>query len=217
VNIDNPYLDDESDRKAAKEMDDIVKTVFSPIYPMMAKQIASQTGIAKGVCVDLGSGPAALSISLAKATDLKVYALDPSPYSYEIAIRNIEGQGLSKRIVPVIGSVEDIPFSNDFADLIVSRAAIFFWLDLPRAFEEICRILKPGGKTHIGGGFGSAALKKAILKEMTQRNPRFEKTVKSRMGPDNIARIKAALRNARIPEYDITEDETGFWIHLHAK
>ncbi len=210
----NPYSDEAKDLENAKSMDDIVKTVFAPIYPLIAGQIIEHHGIKQGECIDIGSGPGALSISLAQISDLNLHALDQSPHSYTIAQENIEEKGLLGRIKPVIADVTDIPFEDDFADLIVSRGSIFFWDDLKGAFNEILRVLKPGGRTHIGGGFGSAELKKIIFAEMAKKNDGFENRVKSRMNPEKMKRITTALDESDIPRYVINKGDAGFWIHM---
>ncbi len=122
---DNPYTNDQDDREAARMMNNITKTVFAPIYPVMAEQIASIHGITAGTCIDLGSGPAALSISLAKVTDLLIHAVDKSPHSHAIACDNIRKAGLENRITPVRSDVCTLPFESNFADLIISRGSLF--------------------------------------------------------------------------------------------
>jgi ubiquinone/menaquinone biosynthesis C-methylase UbiE len=214
MNSDNPYKIDKEDLKAAQGMDKITKTVFAPIYPLIAEQIKEKFSITTGNCLDLGSGPGTLSISLARITDLQIHALDASKYSFEIAENNIKEQGFENRIKPVLGSVENMPFEDNYADLIVSRGSIFFWDDLIKAFNEILRVLKPGGKTSIGGGFGSAELKKAVFEEMAKKDDKFSKKSKGRLNPENIERIKNALEQSDIQGYDIYHGDKGFWIHI---
>lgn len=211
---DNPYRTDEEDFKAAQGMDKITKTVFAPIYPMIAQQIKEEFNITKGICVDLGSGPAALSINLARITDLRIHAIDASKHSFKIATDNIKEQEFEDQIIPVLGSVEDMPFEDNFADIIVSRGSIFFWDDLNKAFNEIFRILKPGGKTAIGGGFGSAEMKEKIFAVMAKKDDKFVKKSKGRLSPENIERIKNAIENSDIEKYDIYHGDKGFWIHI---
>lgn len=211
---DNPYTNDQDDREAARMMDQITQTVFAPIYPVMAEQIASIHGIAKGTCIDLGSGPGALSISLAKVTDLLIHAVDKSPHSHAIACNNIRAAGLENRIKPVQSDVCTLPFESNFADLIVSRGSLFFWEDLTRAFNEIYRVLKPGGKTHIGAGFGNEKIKNQIFRQMAEKNNQWAEKVKQRRSPENTRRILNLLDNSDAGHYTLTQSEIGFWIHI---
>ena len=212
--VDNPYLDEEEDKKAAMDMDAIVKTLFAPIYPVIAEQIKSMHGIVTGNCIDLGAGPGALSISLARITDLHLYAVDKSPHSVAIATKNIREAGLEDRIFPMKSDIVNMPFEDNFADLMISRGSIFFWQDLTRAFNEIYRVLKPGGETHIGGGFGTPELKKFIFGEMAKKNDGFEERSKKRGGPEAMKRIKDALDETLPGRYRMAQSDIGFWIHI---
>ncbi len=214
MNDGNPYKDDKEDLKAAESMDKISKTVFAPLYPMIANQIKEKSKLETGNCIDIGSGPAALCIALAKITKLQIYAMDASKYSFEIARKNIQEQNLENSITPVMGSVEDIPFEDNFADLLISRGSIFFWDDLVKAFNEIIRVMKPGGTTYIGGGFGSGELKRNIFEEMAKENSGFSNKSKGKLNPENIGRIKNAMEQSKIQKYDITHGDKGFWIHI---
>ncbi len=214
MTADNPYTNDRDDQEAARQMDEIVKTVFAPIYPVIAEEIKSRHHIVTGNCLDLGSGPGALSIALARITRLHLYALDKSPHSYAIAVKNIREAGLEDRITPVKSDIISIPFEDNFADLMVSRGSVFFWEDLPAAFTEIYRVLKPGGKTHIGGGFGTPELKKAIFEKMAEKNDGFEEKIQNRRSPENMKRIRKALDQSLPGRYEMTQSDVGFWIHI---
>ena len=211
---DNPYTNDQDDRQAARMMDNITRTVFAPIYPVMAEQIASIHDITTGTCIDLGSGPAALSISLAKVTDLFIHAVDKSPHSHAIALTNISKAGLENRITAVQSDDCNLPFESNFADLIISRGSLFFWEDLTGAFNEIYRVLKPGGKTHIGAGFGNEEIKNQIFRQMAEKNDRWAEKVRQRRSPENTRRILDLLDNSHAGRYTLTDSEIGFWIHI---
>ena len=107
------------------DFEKIVKGAFAPIYPVIAKQIVDKCRITKGNCIDVGCGSGPLSITLAKITDLNIYALDVSTKAIELLKDKIEAEGLSKRIKPMLNDAESMPFDDEFADLIVSRAPCF--------------------------------------------------------------------------------------------
>ncbi|THB76285.1 MAG: class I SAM-dependent methyltransferase [Desulfobacteraceae bacterium] len=214
MTTDNPYLDESKDLEAATAMDQISKTTFAPVYPLLAQQILEIHGIRSGTCIDLGSGPGALSIALAKITRLEIHALDQSPSSTRIAKDNVRNAGLESQVYPVQKDVTQMPFEDGVADLIISRGSIFFWTDKTAAFNEIFRVLKPGGKTHIGGGFGSESLKQSIFDEMMKKDPGFKNKAKCRMSPEKKAIIRKALDDSDVQTYEISESEKGFWIHI---
>lgn len=195
-----------------KYFDNITKTVFAPLHPVVARQIVERCRIKEGICIDVGSGPAPLAISLAKITDLKIYALDVLEEMCRLAEKNIETEGLSKKITTVTSDVHDMPFPDNFADLIVSRGSVFFWEDKAGAFEEIYRVLKPNGRTYIGGGFGTAELRGKVTREMEKIFPGWKKDVKERLGKNTVETFKDALNDAKISNYDVINDDSGLWI-----
>ncbi|MBA2862814.1 class I SAM-dependent methyltransferase [Methanococcus maripaludis] len=200
------------DKKGANNMDEISKTLFAPIYPVIAENIINRFKITNGTCVDIGSGPGALSIALAKQTDLSIIALDFSKHMNEIASKNIEDANLNDRIQIVQGDVHNIPIDNDYADLIVSRGSVFFWNDIATSFREIYRILKPGGKTYIGGGFGNKELRDSISAEMIRKNPDWKEFNRKNISQENVERFQNVLDEIGIQSYEIILEDEGFWI-----
>jgi SAM-dependent methyltransferase len=196
----------------SRDFNRIARDVFAPIYPVIAQQIVDRCKITEGKCIDLGSGPGHLAIALARITGLETYALDSSETMRDIAEENIKAAGLSGRVTTVTGDIHRIPFDDGFADLMVSRGSFFFWDDLPSAFREIYRVLKPGGRTYIGGGFGNAALKAQIAGRMREKDPEWEKGVERRWEKCNPDRFRHILAEAGILDFEIIDDETGFWI-----
>jgi ubiquinone/menaquinone biosynthesis C-methylase UbiE len=201
------------DREGAERMDRIAKTVFAPVYPVIAEQILDRCGIRSGRCLDVGSGPGSLGIALAQASDLAVTLLDASSEMIEIAEENIRERRLSGRISLIAGDVHDIPLPPDSVDLVVSRGSIFFWEDLARAFSEIYRVLAPGGKTYIGGGFGTAELRDSIAATMTKENPDWKSFRNRNLGPDNRARMAGVLTDLGLP-HQIINDDSGLWVMM---
>lgn len=202
-------------RSGALKMNHIAKTVFAPIYPVIAQNAIALTGIRKGICLDLGSGPAMLAIAVAQeAPEMRVVAVDFSNDSHEIAMENIRESGLTARIRTEAGDVHAMPFEDNSADLIVSRGSMFFWKDLKSAFQEIIRVLAPGGATYIGGGFGCLELKEQVISEMLKIDPKWDCYAKKKTGEDGIQRFNRMFEELGCRTYQIIDDETGFWIVL---
>lgn len=145
--------DYKSDLMSKVVMYEVSQGKFAPLYPAFAKQIVEDYGITRGICVDVGSGPASFAMELAKITEMKVYALDIDPNSVRLASILVDEAGLTGRVIPVEGDAQDMPFRTEFADLVFSRGSIPFWPDREAGVRECYRILKPGGVAYIGGGF----------------------------------------------------------------
>ena len=190
-----------------EEMDKRSKTTFRDIYPLIADQIIGRCGIKEGICIDIGSGPGALAIAISKVTDLNIYSLDIEEEMSHIAKKNIMDAELHHTIFPVNGDVHELPFPDDFADLIISRGSLFFWEDKETSFKEIYRVLKPGGWAYIGGGFGSKTLKNKIKQSVNN-----SRTDHINIPKISIMKLKLILNNIPLKNYQILNDNSGMWI-----
>ncbi len=205
------YVPGRFDREGAEDMNRIAKTVFAPIYPVIAQQVIERCGISCGRCLDVGSGPGSLGIALAQASDLAVTLLDSSLEMIAIAEGNVREAGLSARVALLEGDVHEIPLPDGSVDLVVSRGSIFFWGDLARAFSEIHRVLAPGGRTYVGGGFGTADLRNAVAATMARENPDWRSFRDRNLGLENRERIAGILADLGF-RHRIISDDSGFWV-----
>jgi len=193
-----------------REFDRIARHIFAPIYPVIAGQITERTGVASGICLDLGSGGGYLGLALAASTDLNLVLLDSSAEMVRIAHENIAAAEMEKRMSAIHGDVHRIPLRAASVDLVVSRGSVFFWEDKAAAFSEIRRVLRPGGRVYIGGGMGTPAL----MEEITARMKAINRELRHGPGDSRSSEedYRGILRNAGFVRYEVRRDETGFWI-----
>jgi ubiquinone/menaquinone biosynthesis C-methylase UbiE len=131
------------------------RNTLAPVYAPLAVQIVSDFDLSKkdGIGIDLGSGPGTLIIELCKRTRMHwINAdIDPNYFSsfYELAKEN----GVDQQISAIFADAHNLPFKDNYADIIVSRGSYHFWEDKVTAFSEIYRVLKPGAVAYIGRGF----------------------------------------------------------------
>ena len=204
--------EERSEKEKSEGMDRIAKTIFAPLYPVLAEYFLDRFGRRDGVCIDLGSGPGHIAIAVAQASKMQVYSLDRSEEAQKIARKNIKDAGLEGRVIPISGDVAAIPLPDNSVDLAVSRGSIYFWDDLHAAFSEVARILKPGGRTFIGGGFGNAELRDDIVQKMIARKPEWEQWYNKNMSQETIERFKQALVGIGGVESEVIRVESGVWV-----
>jgi ubiquinone/menaquinone biosynthesis C-methylase UbiE len=194
------------------KFNEIAMEIFTPIYPVLAEQIIDECCITRGVCVDMGTGPALLALQVAKRTNLIIYALDLSEEMLKVARENVGEAGLNGKVVPICGDVHVMPFKNGFADLIISRGSLPFWCDKVKAFREIYRVLKVGGLTFIGGGLGrDIEVRNKIKEKMLRLQKEMPNFKKARLTAEYLQLI---LEKAQIPKFKILSDESGLWIKI---
>jgi uncharacterized protein (TIRG00374 family) len=95
------------------------------------------------VIIDLGAGPGLLSLEMVKQIpNAQIIAIDPSDKMIDLANKNVKKEGFQT----MIGTSEHIALENDFADIVVCRFNLTYWIKPRDSLIEIRRVLKPGGK-----------------------------------------------------------------------
>ncbi|HET6420205.1 MAG TPA: class I SAM-dependent methyltransferase [Geobacteraceae bacterium] len=198
----------------AAEFDQIARTVFLPVYPVIADIILKKTGIMSGKCLDVGCGGGYLGIALAAKTALDVCFLDESREMLSIAERNIVDAGVGNRAETLVADVHDIPLPDGSVDLVVSRGSLFFWEKQEKAFAEIHRVLRPGGAAFVGGGMGSARLKARVEAMMKERDCAGLNKAGRLTGKDACGAFAGFLETSAVSCFEMKKDDSGFWIYF---
>ncbi len=96
--------------------------------------------------LDIGcGGGATLKRLLKRSKDSQVYGIDISEESVAKA-RKVNAELLDKRVFVRQGSAEELPYEDGKFDLVTAVETVNFWPNLPDCLQEVCRVLKPGGK-----------------------------------------------------------------------
>ena len=93
--------------------------------------------------LDVGCGPGHLSFRLAQRFE-HVAAVDPSA-----SMLRTLSEAAAQRRMPIatqIARAEALPFAAASFDLVATRYSAHHWLDVPRALQEMRRVLRPGGQ-----------------------------------------------------------------------
>lgn len=93
--------------------------------------------------LDVGAGTGRLTMRLAKL-GADVTALDVSEKMLEEIKRKLKRNLTEINIV--VGDCESMPFEDESFDVVVSAFHVVHLKDLRRFFDEVYRVLKPGGK-----------------------------------------------------------------------
>jgi arsenite methyltransferase len=101
------------------------------------------------VVLDVGSGSGTdtlLASTLANRGT--VYGLDMTDAMLEKLERNIAAMGAT-HVRPIRGNAEEIPLPDASVDVVTSNGVLNLVPDKVRAFAEIARVLKPGGRLQV--------------------------------------------------------------------
>jgi SAM-dependent methyltransferase len=165
-----------------------------------AEHVVQRAGIEKHhqvLDVGTGTGNAAL---LAARAGANVTAIDPSPRLLKVARQRV-GTGDFQ-----VASAEDLPFSDQSFDRILSLFAVIFSEQPQAAAEEIQRVLKPTGKALITAWEPAGALNEALglLGSATAKAAGAEN---KRFGWGEPAKVKALFEGASV---DVERAELSF-------
>lgn len=120
-------------------------------FAKSAAEILSESNQKTGFCLVLGIEEGRLTSELAKQSDLTIFAIEPDAQKAAAARKRFERAGLhGSRITIVCCPLDAIPFSNYFANLIVSESALVTGRS-PCDPGAVARFVKPCGGTVVLG------------------------------------------------------------------
>ena len=122
-------------------------------YTEAAAAILKNSRQTTGFCLIVGNEEGRLAAALAEQSDLTIFAVEDDLAKVQAARRRLEAAGLhGSRVTVVHASEAEIPFSNYFANLIVSETHLTTGT-MPVRAASVARFLKPcGGVVLLGGG-----------------------------------------------------------------
>jgi arsenite methyltransferase len=99
------------------------------------------------VVLDLGSGPGMDCLLASARVEKKgnVIGVDMTPDMLDLARKNA-AKGDYKNVEFRLGEIENLPVANNSVDVVISNCVINMSPDKPRVFDEIFRVLRPGGR-----------------------------------------------------------------------
>lgn len=112
-------------------------------FARLARRIASEVPPGSAV-LEVAPGPGYFCIELAKLGKYSITGLDISHTFVEIASRKAAEASVQVNFRQ--GNASSMPFPDDTFDFLLCRAAFKNFAQPVRALQEMCRVLKPGGR-----------------------------------------------------------------------
>ncbi|MEJ2248712.1 MAG: class I SAM-dependent methyltransferase [Candidatus Lokiarchaeota archaeon] len=98
----------------------------------------------KSRILEVGCGTGSTTCMIAERYAVEIVGMDRSKYTIETARKKAKTKGL-KNIKFIQGDVYDIPFEENYFDIIIAEAVNAILIDRTKAFQEYKRVLKPRG------------------------------------------------------------------------
>jgi ubiquinone/menaquinone biosynthesis C-methylase UbiE len=142
----DPGKEGAQDREASRDYDRMSRSfIFMVERQIMLNHLRKRPD--PETLVDIGSGPGYLVKSIrGTRPGTKIIGLDNNLYMLSLARNNL---AYMEKTYLVEGDVSNLPFPAESVDIFVSSLSLHHWENVPQAFDEIYRVLKPGGSLAI--------------------------------------------------------------------
>jgi ubiquinone/menaquinone biosynthesis C-methylase UbiE len=133
----------------------IVKTYDSSLRHLKDIGILHANSILKsridlGCVLEIGPGPGYVGLDwLEKTEETTLKGLDISEEMVALATKNAKDNDLASRAEYLVGDASNIPFKDGYFDAVFSTDSLHEWISPEVVFDEIYRVLRPGGKYFI--------------------------------------------------------------------
>ena len=185
------------------------KDELTAVYEAAAGSIIMEGGVTKGYCLLLGAERGRLAWELARRTDLTIIAVEPDAEKVRIARQALDSAGLyGERVVVEQRELTNLPYSNYFANLIVSDSMLLTG-QIPAKASELVRHLKPCGGVICLGAPANAPGKAGKL-SWYDVEQWFNQLQLGRCRISHTNGVWATVRRGRLPG-------AGQWTHQYAE
>lgn len=178
--------------------------LWGPIYPYLAQWISQWCPAKPRWVLELGPFSGGISNALKSLfKDVRTIC-----FMSQNAVAETIKRQFASDIQIFIGSPEQLSFTASF-DMVLSRGAFFFLT--PEMIKETQRILKPGGRALLGGGYGPLTPAEDIAKIAEE-----SKRLNYQLGKRWISRgeVEEMVRDAGMEKYGQIIEEGGLWLLL---
>ena len=105
-----------------------------------------KAGITKGKVLEIGSGPGYVGLEwLKRFPDATLIGYEISNEMIKVALKNAREYGLESRVSYFEGNCMRISFPENSFDAVFSNGSLHEWEEPIKVFNEINRVLRPGG------------------------------------------------------------------------
>lgn len=181
--------------------------LWEPVYPFLARFLLDLWGKRGGDFLEIGPFSGGVAREVLKDGAFRGAVLIPEgllPLLEGALRREIE----ESRLLLKGGWPCALPFLDGSFDLVFSRG-IFFFME-KAFFEEVWRVLAPGGMALLGGGYGPLTPSE-VIEEIAQRSKELNRALGKRsQGPGEI---EVLLQKAGITRFEILQ-QGGLWVLL---
>ena len=150
-----PYQNsDQSKKEQVAQMFDTISGEYDGLNKIISlgtdaswkKKILQMVKLQKPTSIlDIATGTGDLAILFAETSAKEIIGLDISQGMLDFGKKKIEAKKLNTKIQMVLGDGENIPYSDNYFDVITVAYGVRNFENLEKGLSEILRVLKPNG------------------------------------------------------------------------
>ncbi len=129
--------------------DAVLAPLLGGLYRLIADDAAAVVAATcpTGSLLEIGGGPGHGAVLLARrASEVRITGADIDPAMVARAADRVAREGLEDRVRFEVADVARLPHPDSAFDLVLSSFSMHHWEDPAKAFAEIHRVLRPGGR-----------------------------------------------------------------------
>lgn len=194
-----------------KDLIEQINRLWLPVYPFMANHLLAASGVRSGRVLDFGPFAGGIAVSLLKKnSEFQATVLDESEQVLRWAVDWAREKGCSSRLtVRRVSSIDAIDEPDETFDLVIMRGA-FFYLT-PFLLRECKRVLRPGGFSWVGGGYGPLTPDEVIAPIADRSRRLNEELGKQRLTAEECQKL---IGKAELTACARFSTEGGLWIEI---
>ena len=128
----------------------VAPRLLRPLYRRVADEVAASAAVSDtreiSAVLEIGSGPGELALEIAdRLAGAEVVGIDLADAMVARASDAARAAGLGDRVRFQVGDAAALPLPDGSFDTVVSTLSLHHWSDPAAVFNEIGRVLRPGG------------------------------------------------------------------------
>jgi ubiquinone/menaquinone biosynthesis C-methylase UbiE len=133
------------DAAYVRRRDRVSRVAFAEIYDMIHDWVRET--VPSGKILDVGCGTGLCAIQIARNDRYEVAGIDNSAEMIKMCEKNAKKEGVTADFR--VATASQLPFEDGEFDMIISNGSLHHWEKPVEVFNEMYRVLKPGGSVFV--------------------------------------------------------------------
>ncbi len=181
-------------------------------YWGIAQTIIEKTGIRNGNFLEINGDNCFLGVAMTQLTGMQIYLMENSKDIMNHLAFQLKQNCMEKEVTVVKGSPLKIPVEDGQIHLVVFRKSIFNWRSPQKTFQEIYRILTPGGIAYLGDDSWNGQKWNSIENKLKDYGIRLSEQLNGDIWRNRLEKVREKIIQAGIQSFEMVCNGEGLQI-----